>query len=373
VVIGILAAISLVAYNGVTGRANDTAALSNAQQAGKKVTVYALSNGEVLPADLATAGLTDGAATYQYTLNTASSPNTFCVTATSGTTSAHTAGTASSVNAAVAGPCAGHSGTSPTALTDGSSCPTGYIVVPGSSLYGTEAFCVMKYEAKDDGSGNAVSVTGPATPWVNISQTDAITEGAAACAGCHLITEAEWLTIAQNVLSVNSNWSGGTVGSGYIYSGHSDGAPFSAVTASVDDNNGYVNTGQTSGNQRRTLTLTNGEVIWDLAGNVYEWTSGTTSGGQPGSSGYAWRNWNALVNPGNLSPNPYPSYANPSAIAWTSTEGVGQAYTDSAQTNLRAFRRGGYWDPGSSAGVFTLRLENAPSSTSNAFGFRVAR
>src|SRR5579884_4158748 len=27
-------------------------------------------------------------------------------------------------------------------------CPEGYILVPGSKLYGTSDFCVMKYEAK---------------------------------------------------------------------------------------------------------------------------------------------------------------------------------------------------------------------------------
>ena len=36
---------------------------------------------------------------------------------------------------------------------------------------------------------------------------------------------AEWMTLAANVLSVPSNWSGGSVGSGYIYSGHNDNDP----------------------------------------------------------------------------------------------------------------------------------------------------
>lgn len=371
VVIGILAAISLVAYNGITGRANNSAALSNAQQAGKKVAVYALSNGEVLPADLATAGLTDGAATYQYTLNTASTPDTFCVTATSGSTSAHSAGTTTSVNTAVAGPCPGHTGTSPTALADGGTCPTGYIVVPGSSLYGTDGFCVMKYEAKNVASVATSEETG--TPWVSIIQTDAISTAAAACSGCHLITEAEWLTIAQNTMSVGSNWSGGTVGSGSMYRGHTDGGPSNSLAASTD-NDGYSGTGQTTGEQRRTLTLTNGEVIWDLAGNVWEWTDATTEGGnQPGAVGYTWRDWNALTVPGNLSPNPFPSYANSAANGWTSSQNIGRINSDSAQTGLRAFLRGGNWPAGSYAGVFMLNLSTSPGSTASSHGFRVAR
>ena len=56
----------------------------------------------------------------------------------------------------------------------------------------------MKYEAKNV-SGVATSQAS-GTPWVAISQTSAITTAAAACTGCHLITEGEWLTIAQNVL-----------------------------------------------------------------------------------------------------------------------------------------------------------------------------
>lgn len=382
VVIGILAAITIVAYNGITNRANDTAALSNAQQAGKKITVYALSNSETLPPDLATAGLTDSTATYQYTRNTASNPDTFCVTATNGTTTAHSAGTITSVNPPTAGPCPGHTGTAPTTLASGDTCPTNYIVVPGSSLYGTNAFCVMKYEAKIQ--GNDIGTTTYAstmvadsratgTPWVNISQTNAIAEAAALGDGYHLITEAEWLTIAQNVMSVPSNWSGGSVGSGYMYRGHTDGTPANSLAASTD-NDGYSGTGQTTAEQRRTLTLTNGEVIWDLAGDVWEWTDGTTQGGnQPGAPGIAWRQWNALSVPGSLSPNPYPSYANSAAGGWNSTQNIGQVYSDSTQTGLRAFLRGGAFYDGSIAGVSALILSFSPGNTHGAVGFRVTR
>lgn len=67
----------------------------------------------------------------------------------------------------------------------------------------------MQYEAKNDGSGNAIS-TADTTPWVSISQRTAQDTARAACTGCHLITEPEWMTIADNVLWVNENWSGGT-------------------------------------------------------------------------------------------------------------------------------------------------------------------
>ena len=51
-------------------------------------------------------------------------------------------------------------------------CPTGYVAVPSNSDIGVDnGFCVMKYEAKNDGSGNPISQA-EATPWVSINQAD---------------------------------------------------------------------------------------------------------------------------------------------------------------------------------------------------------
>jgi prepilin-type N-terminal cleavage/methylation domain-containing protein len=377
VVIGILAAITIVAYNGVTGRANVSAGLSNAQQAGKKLAIYALSNGSTLPADKPSlssqAGITDSSnATYQYTMNSTVSPNSYCLTVTTGSTSTQVAGFADgNIGQPVPGPCAGHTGTAPTTLADGSSCPTGYIVVPGSSLYGTKAFCVMKYAASQSGS-TAVSVPS-VTPWVNISQTTALSTASAACSGCHLITEAEWLTIAQNVLSVPSNWNTGTVGSGYVYSGHNDSAPANILIPDTNDANGYSNETNTGGNQRRTLTLTNSQVIWDLAGNAWEWTAGTSTTGKPGSNGSAFREWNVLTTSGSLPINPMPSFGTPTAGSWNSSQGIGQIYSDSSDVALRGFLRSGSWNSNVDDGVLALNLGIVPGLTAADVGFRVSR
>lgn len=252
-------------------------------------------------------------------------------------------------------------------------CPSNYIWVPGSLTYKTGDFCVMKYEAKNVG-GVATSQIA-LTPWMNITQISAASVSSAACAGCHLITEAEWMTIVQNVLGVSSNWSSGKVGTGYIYVGHGDGSPANTLDASADDNNGYYGTGNASGDQRRTLTLSNGQVIWDLAGNAMEWTSGVIDvGNQPSPSGSAYREWNQ-VSGGVFAVNPYPSGTGISgASSWTNAANeIGLVNSNSADTIQKGFNRGGSYS-WHNPGVLSLCLCTAPTG-SDAFvlGFRVAK
>ena len=391
VIIAILAAITIISYNGISSRAKSSALESSLSSAGKKLATYALQNSNTLPSDttafLSTTNLNNnGPTTYQYTVNTSTTPNLYCITANqdSNTITYHIAGNADgTVNKVIQGPCVGtgtgtsatHQGTAPTTLADGSSCPTGYIVIPGNSTYNQDSFCVMKYEAKNDGSGNAVS-TAVNTPWVNINQIDAKTKSTAA--GGHIITEAEWMTIAANVVSVPGNWSTGTVGSvsGYIYSGHNDSAPASALAASTDDTNGYYGETNTGGNQKRTLTLTNGNVIWDLAGNVWEWTDQTITGNQPGLSsdtGGAWREWNGGFTRGDLGQLSMPSSASLAISNRGSGAGIGQLWSNPTDSSARAFSRGGNWNNSSHAGVVALYLGYSPAGTAADFGFRVAR
>jgi prepilin-type N-terminal cleavage/methylation domain-containing protein len=379
VVIAILAAITIVAYNGIQGRAKVAAMQSNLQQAAKKLETYKVTNNDLYPPDLATAGITaPNGTTYNY--QPAADYRSYLM---SGTASGMTYRISNLAQNPVEGSITG-------VLNDGSTCPSGFIVVPGNSTFGTSEFCTMKYEAKIAGQSNGNQTYSSAfvpesradgTPWVNISQTNAIAESStvAGCSGCHLISEAEWMTIAANVLSVPSNWSSGTVDSGYIFSGHNDNTPANSLAASTDDSDGYNGTGNTTGsNQRRTLTLTNGEVIWDFPGNVWEWTNATIAGGQqPGLSGeaaFAWKQWTN----GSLLMNGLPVLSRPSAISGTvagysSTEGIGQLYSNYGNTMLRGFIRGGYWGDRAYTGVLALALPNTPSNTYNYIGFRVSR
>lgn len=85
VVIAILAAITIVAYNGIQDRAKNSAAQSAAAQASKRVQQYFIENSDTYPADetaFNSLNITSGSASYQYVANNSSNPKTFCITAT---------------------------------------------------------------------------------------------------------------------------------------------------------------------------------------------------------------------------------------------------------------------------------------------------
>jgi prepilin-type N-terminal cleavage/methylation domain-containing protein len=103
VVIAILAVITIVAYNGIQSRAQTSAVQSGLEQINRKLAAYMVDY-SAFPPDLATAGIVDGATTYQYTPS--GTPVTgYCVTATNGTTSYKSDSTNTQ---ATSGGCVGH-------------------------------------------------------------------------------------------------------------------------------------------------------------------------------------------------------------------------------------------------------------------------
>lgn len=83
VVIAILAAITIVAYNGIRERSQLSAMQSSLSQAAKKVQLYAATNNEDYPAALADAGVNDAnGITYQYSSDNTVSPKRYSITAT---------------------------------------------------------------------------------------------------------------------------------------------------------------------------------------------------------------------------------------------------------------------------------------------------
>lgn len=258
------------------------------------------------------------------------------------------------------------------------SCPTGYIVVPGNATFGTDDFCVMKYEAKNV-SGVATSEAA-GTPWASLTPATAAMKASAACSGCHLMTSGEWLTLAHNISKIGSNWTSGTVGVGTLYYGHSDQDPANSLAATTADNDGYVGTGNSTGAQRRTLTLSNGEVIWDLSGNLWEMIADTiTTSNMPGPAvdeGYAIKDWNAIQLNG-LSTIFKPATTNSAATSWTMTQigGLTSRYGDPyfpASTVRPMYVGSSYLDNVPGTGIFALYLVALMSDSYPNVGFRVA-
>ena len=150
----------------------------------------------------------------------------------------------------------------------------------------------MKYEAKN--VGGVATSQASSSPWAYITQYDATMKCRSLGDGFNLISNDQWMTVATNIANQASNWEDGSVGSGALNRGHSDGTPYSSLAASTDSD-ACSGTGQSCSDiswdsQKRTHTLSNGEVIWDMAGNLTEWTSYVIADNsdKPTGSGLGW-------------------------------------------------------------------------------------
>jgi hypothetical protein len=195
-----------------------------------------------------------------------------------------------------------------------------------------------------------------------------------------------------------------------MYSGHNDDGPANSLNASTNDFNGYYQTndgpsfpgdGSFSNfpsndarayqGQKRTLTLSNGQVIWDLAGNVWE----STDASMPILSRYhggdqQWMSYYSNDGTGKIASN-VPTLKLP-PLTWNANQGMGRYYDglnlSGAYNSLNeapnfctgycsptaVFLRGGHWGSGwgggAHAGAFALNLGNGPSLLSTTVGFR---
>ena len=261
-------------------------------------------------------------------------------------------------------------------------CPDGYILVPGNIDLGTSNFCVMKYEAKNV-SGIATSQAAE-TPWLIINQIDARAACAALGSGYHLITDAEWLTIARLASENPSNWNSskvgvGTISRGWTNTGNTGVAPSTGISCLY---NTGANTCNSTGSfiYKRTLNIS-GSMIWDFSGNVWEWDNDTISAfSRYYGGGNGWMSYNSDDGTGKIATSPkFPSLKLP-PNGWNANQGMGRyfdggsssgTWTGSAYTGIEAgFLRGGDWNFGANAGLFALYLDDVPLSLLAGIGFR---
>ncbi len=278
-------------------------------------------------------------------------------------------------------------------------CPEGYVHVPGDPLFGTSDFCVMKYEAKYDCTGDgdgdtATTCSAPADsgdgvdyrdltfdssnvvstanggPIVHITHDQAVN----ACPeGAHLITNDEWMTIARNAARQGANWADGVVGStvgsgGGLYRGNvgnNDSVGYNGATPEYG-------TGRDS---KAELVLSNGETIWDLSGNVRqhvrrdaEDTLTTELPSDGGEDGWRWIEHTDIVDYGELSYD----IIRPFDSSHNADYGMGRVYTYNGTTSGRVFIRGGGWGGTSNAGALTLHLLWGTGTQCLTVGFRCA-
>ena len=256
----------------------------------------------------------------------------------------------------------------PTALPEPAVGGT-WLLVPGDYSLGTLDFWVQKYEAKNVSSLPTSQPAG--APWVTITQTEARNRCEALGAGYHLITMHEAQTISRNIENNAWNWTGGAVGSGGLWRGHSDNSPANALAADITgdpDDDPYVGTGQTTPSiEKRVHQLSSGQYLWDWSGNVWEWVDMTCTAGT--GSGYwatgGWLEWSDA----NLS-DYEKGRAGPSG-AYTSAQNAGKYYGCSATGN--AVFRGGPWTSIAISGVYAFYALGAPTYSHAETGFRCAR
>ncbi len=123
VVIGILAAITIVAFNGIQNRARENSASSAATQAAKKIAIWQVDNPNQIPSDLATMGIVNTASTtYNYRRHTSNTQ--YCLSATVGDISMRI--NSSGTQTLIRGSCAD--------ISSAAGEPLAHISTPGASV-----------------------------------------------------------------------------------------------------------------------------------------------------------------------------------------------------------------------------------------------
>lgn len=371
VVIGILAAITVVSYGGITKRAKETKMAYELSQDHKKMEMKKVING-IYPNALSCTGPDDvdnycpvSGSIDNYQLSVAEDRSGYTLKKKSEDMLLDYATT--------------NNGPAPT-------CPKNFIVVPGSKKLGTSDFCVMKYEARQKGTtGDDAKIPTVSDgvlankPWVSITRDNAIkySKNVENCKDCHLMKDVEYATIVENILKVSENF----FDNSKLFVGHSDNSPSSslAITDKTDTYDGTENNASNNQDQKRTFTLTNGEIIWDFAGNVYEMTEEVipvNPQSYPTVASTNYYEWNNTNLPSSFPLKSLEDIDKPDNLSdmTFSNNNIGKIYITSNPTANKKYLvvRGGCYI--GARGVMAINIGSFLSTTSyNQIGFRVAK
>lgn len=185
-----------------------------------------------------------------------------------------------------------------------------------------------------------------ATPWVRVNYAEA----GQACerAGLRLITELRYLAIAHDIAGQAINWTGGAVGQGHIFQG--------LHTGSVDEaqHGDFVSDNP---NERRWHELSNGQRVYDFAGNAYSWVFDNVQGDGKGLVAQAF-----AADSASIATAPFPS----------KEKGMGWRPSAGRDWSGFALVRGGFWHDEDYAGVFRLDYDS-PDYRYDLVGFRCTK
>lgn len=216
-------------------------------------------------------------------------------------------------------------------------------VLPNGAV--VPSFQVGQY-ASTKGDDGKLSIRADGAPWVRINYSDA--KKACVSAGYKLITETQWLAIAYNASQQDANWTGSKVGEGKLFQGIRKGNVSSAQPGDYEP---------TDAEECRWLTLSNGERICDLNGNVWQWVFDDVQGDDQGLISKAF----AKDSP-SITTRPYPSLK----------VGMGWIPDAGADWSGGALIRGGAWNSDVNAGAFDLNYD-WPDYDRDYVGFRCTK
>jgi len=308
-------------------------------------------------------------------------------------------------------------------LSQPKTCPTWFIPVPGNAEFSQPGFCVAKYKmalerdltTSELSPANFNTWTWSTTtrwtwtiwidwtivsaPWkyqiANITQIQAM----AACKSIwwHLITNNEWMTVARNIEAQSSNWSTWIVGSWGIYRwvvNLNDSLWCDAKWWNIETYPYATKTWPSTTstwilcNPKRQLKLSNWEIIWDLAWNIWEYVNKANTNDwinynsndfkswvacNWANGWYAFSNWE--ITPPTLWTCNYInwySYSNnwPKILNLNTDNGIWRIYSFNTPNNV--WIRWGTSNLNSSpySGIFTLNLRWSETSWHPSVGFR---